>query len=264
MFSHYLDEKLESVNKCGLASIERTDIGNNSAVSRVSLTIALSLHYVGAVQAAREWYTRCRLAAVYDGDEATLAALMHSMAWMRISAGRIKGIEGEDAAQGDLVLVKSETVASYESLVGATNLPVLTPLLRAQECVLEERYMEAIDLVNLHYSEIGQSGYERLGPGLLADHAFCLSRLGRTDEAEALAMQARQRNFDILHSDDLVIVHTMLQRTFQELKIGPLAEQHGVEALRARQKLTSFRCEMAKVIEDLVKIASENKAYDSI
>lgn len=263
-FSHYLSEQPVMLVRHGTLAIDRTDIGNYSAISRISLTIALCLHYVGDVSAAQEWYTRCRLAAVNEGDEASLAALIHSMAWMRASTERVHQIAGDRRSTEGLVLIKSETVESYERLVGAKNLPALTPLLSAQEKILEGNYSAAIALIEMHTTDAGKQGFGRLTPGLLADQAYCLANLGRSAEAEVVAVHARQQSCEDLHSDDLVILHSTLYKTFSVLRNDELAEHHSEAMLNAIKKLRSFREELTGATKELVDRATANQSYDLV
>lgn len=261
-FSHYLSEQMELAIENGINAIEATESGNYSAISRVSLTIALCLHYVDKIASAREWYTRCRLAAVNDGDEATLAALMHSMAWMNVSKARYSDlIEGMSANERDLVSISSQTVESYEALIEARSLPALTLLLRAQDCITKADYSVAIKLIDENFPNASDQGYERLGPGLLADRALCLVRLGEMDEAKAVAMRAHACPCDVLHSDDLVIFHSTLQKTFEILQLNSLAESHRERLSAALKRLVEFRMKMSLAVSALMDVALKNKAY---
>lgn len=263
-FSYYLSEQPVMLVRYGISAIDRTEIGNYSAISRISLTIALCLHFVGDASAAQKWYTRCRLAAVNEGDEASLAALIHSMAWMRASTERVHQITDDRRTTEELVLIKSETVESYERLVGAKNLPALTPLLSAQEQILEGNYSAAIALIGMHITDAGKQGFGRLAPGLLADQAYCLANLGMSAEAEVVANHARQQSCEDLHSDDLVILHSTLQKTFSVLRNDELAEHHSKAMLNAIKKLRSFREELIGAAKELVGHATANQAYDLV
>lgn len=261
-FSHYLSEQIVLAMENGINAIEATEIDNYSAISRLSLTVALCLHYVDQIASAREWYTRCRLAAVNDGDEATLAALMHSISWMNASKARYSDlIDGGSANERDLVNITSQTVESYEALVGARNMPALTLLLRAQDCIAKGEYSAAIKLIDESSPNASDQGYERLGPGLLADRAYCLARLGDMDEAKVVAMRAHACPCDVLHGDDRVIFHSTLQKTFAAVRLDSLAESHREQLSAALARLLAFRVQLSEATNQLLGVALSNEAY---
>lgn len=260
--SSYLAEDLESVKSSSIDSIIMSDEENYSAISRVSLNVALCFHYGDDISSARSWYTRCRLAAVRDGDEATLAALMHSMGWMSISSKRNQALlEGGRVSQGDLVSITAETVKSYESLVGAENLPAMTPLLFAQNCLLEGKYEVAIEIIDEHCGAACNQGFGRLAPGLLADRAYCLAVIGRSREAENDAMRAVEMATKDLHSDDLAVFHSRLAATFSLLSISTHSQLHGEKAIEAWNKLDSFKKEMIYTAKAIEAVSEGSSAF---
>lgn len=260
--SSYLAEDLESFKSSSIDSIVMSDRGNYSAISRVSLNVALCFHYGDDISSARAWYTRCRLAAVRDGDEATLAALMHSMGWMSISSKRNQALmEGRRVSHGDLLSITAETVKSYESLVGAANLPAMTPLLFAQNCLLEGKYEVAIEIIDEHCGAAFNQGFGRLAPGLLADRAYCLAAIGRSREAEADAMRAVEMTIEGLHSDDLAVFHSRLAATFSLLKINAHSQAHGEKAIEAWNKLASFKREMIHTARAIEVFSEDSPAF---
>ena len=263
--SYYLSERLEMLESSSMHALERTDFGNNSAISRLSLTIALCYHYTGQVSIARKWYTQARIAAVNDGDEATLAAIIHSMAWMSISISRANHLVGGIASeQSDLLKVKAETVESWEMLVGATNLPALTPLLLAQQSIVGGHYSIAINLIDKYSIDAREQGFERLSPGLMADRAYCLLQLGRMPEAEATAREAHQLSREALHSDDLLILHSVLFEVFSKLQISSLENYHRGESVLAGDRLKRFKGEMSAAIERVANQAKKHIAFASL
>lgn len=260
--SSYLAEELENFKNSSIDSITFADEKNYSAVSRISLNIALCFHYVDDIPSARSWYTRCRLAAVRDGDEATLAALMHDMGWMSVSSRRNQALMGGGVVErGDLLSMKAETVNSYESLVGAESLPAMTPLLVAQDFLLVGKYEHTIELIDEHCAGACSQGFERLAPGLLADRAYCLAYIGRLREAEADALRAEAILSKELHSDDLAVFHSRMANTFSLLKITERARLHSEKATEAWRRLASFKRQMMNVTREIEMIAESNSAF---
>lgn len=261
-FSDYLSEQLKSLTDNSIDVIESVDDENYSAISRLSLNTALCFHYGGEVGAASDWYRRCRLAAVADGDEATLAALIHSMAWMSVSTKRNERLRGvAESARSPLLLTTAETVESYELLVGAENVPAMTPLLRAQDRILNGDPGGAIGLIDDHIDAACDQGFGRLAPGLLADRAHCLATLGHTADAKLDAIRASELPREHLHGDDLAVLHSRLASTFSMLDMDELGDFHRARASEAWEKLDIFKGEMvaaAKVIEDA---SASNSAF---
>ena len=260
--SSYLTEDLEYFRSSSIEAIRLCDNENCSAVSRVSLNVALCFHYGDDIPSARAWYTRCRLAAVRDGDEATLAALMHSMGWMSVSSKRNQALMvAERVAQSDLLSITAETVKSYESLVGAANLPAMTPLLFAQNCLLEGKYENAIGIIDEHCAAAYSQGFGRLAPGLLADRAYCLALMGRSREAETDARRADEMATEELHSDDLAVFHSRLAATFSLLGVSTRSQLHGEKAIDAWNKLAVFKREMIDVARAIEVVSASSSAF---
>lgn len=262
-FSYYLSEQLGPMLESGIAAIKKTDAANYSAISRQSLTIALCRHYIGEPVLARDWYTKTRLAALNDGDEATIAALIHSMAWMRVSTMRSRSdraLEGM-VAESDLLIVKAESVQSYEELVEAKSLPNLTPLLQAQELLVESHFEAALALLDEYAVELRSQGFQRLEIGLQADRAYCLAKLGRAADATRIAQQVCDSKNDTLHSDDLFIFHSTLQKTFHQLSSATECRKHEGEAAAAFEKMVRFKGQMKMVVNDMIEEARNNSAY---
>lgn len=263
--SYYLSEQLEQLGSSSIHALERADQENYSAISRLSLNLALCFHYTGQLPAARKWYTQARIAAVNDGDEATLAALIHSMAWMSLSSSRTTSLIGSaPQQQADLLMVKAETVESYETLVEATNFPALTPLLLAQEGIVSGNYSAAIELIDRYFDDAREHGFERLSPGLMADRAFCLLHMDQLPEAEAAARQAHQLSREALHSDDLVMLHSVLLEVFARLKETSLADHHREGLAIACERLKRFKADMSVTIERFVDQAKQYPIYASL
>ena len=261
--SGYLAEDIELFKNASIESIIFSDEENYSAISRVALNVALCFHYGDETSSARAWYTRCRLAAVRDGDESTLAALMHSMAWMSVSSRRNHALmEGGRVVESDLLSITAETVRSYESLVGAKNLPAMTPLLFAQDCLLEGKYEAVIEIIDEHCAAACSQGFERLAPGLLADRAYCLASIGRLLEAKNDAMKADEMTTEGLHSDDLAVYHFRLAATFALLEITARSRHHSEKAIEARNRLTSFKKEMIDTARAIDAISANNSAFE--
>ena len=198
---------------------------NHAARSRANLVGAQALHLAARPDLARPWYLRAREHAVADGDEATLNALLHNMAWLRMLAMRQVVLTGEgDASAGRHALMSAESNAHFGEMVGDSSWPELEPLLRAQIASLQGEAAAALGLYGEHLA--GATKSSRLQANLLADKAWCHVQLSQLDEARHCADVAVQSLTPETHVDDRAAAHSRLSQTFSVLGDEPSSAQH--------------------------------------
>ncbi len=186
------------------------------AIARTNLTIAQIFHLCGNAMKARDFYDRCRLACVNSSDDVMLAALIHNMAWLRMSLQRNEILQGVPTTEDRyMVEVSAESTRSYEGLIGAKSRDVMTPLLGAQVDIISERYHDAILAIDENLGSIGAQGLSRLNSVLIADRAYCRANIGDIDGAKFDALSARESISDGDHVDDLAILYARLSRVYE-------------------------------------------------
>ena len=175
---------------------------NHAARSRASLVIALAYHTAERLDLALPWYTRSREHAVSEGDETTISAVMHNMAWIRSNNMRKAALTGErDRGEGEHALMAAESTWNFDQLVGATSLDTYVPLLHAQILSLQGQPAQALELYKKHLQRGLTQGLDRVQGSLIADMAWCRVQVGELELAreDAIAAEAclePEGNFD--------------------------------------------------------------------
>jgi hypothetical protein len=200
---------------------------NHSALSRANLVVAHAYHLSGRLDLARPWYARAHEHATSEGDDATISALMHNMAWLRSAnlrqeklCGRILSPNGEHA------LASVESTLQFDSLVGATSLHALVPILRAQVLTMNGQFVDALALYVEYLTPSVQQGMGRLHANLLADQAWCRINLGQSEAAHVDALAAESLVDSRGQFDDRAPTHSRLAQVFSALNDSDSAMRH--------------------------------------
>lgn len=241
----------DSLQRC---LIDSTQL-NNQAKSRLALTIAQCFHVFGDIQSAKRWYTLSRLKALAYGDDVMLSALIHNMAWIRVSNARNEVLRGFSMSDSrDLIYLGAETTVAYEGLVGISSFGVMTPLLQAQVQILNEQYSFAEDLITRNIDNIENSGIGRVRASLLADRAYCRALVGSGDSALMDVKAALSLACDDIQIDDLAALHSRVALTYMAIDMEEQAQLHRVYANEKWTKFDIFRQDLlsiAKLADDV-------------
>lgn len=218
---------------------------NDQAKSRLALTIAQCFHVYGDVQSAKRWYTLSRLRALAYGDDVMLSALMHNMAWIRVSNARNEVLRGLTLSDSrELIYLGAETTVAYEGLVGISSFGTMTPLLQAQVQMLNGQYSSAEDIITRNMDMVANSGIGRVRAGLLADRAYCRALVGNGDAALVDVNAALSLARDDVHIDDLAVLHSRVSLTYTALGIEKQAQLHQIYANEDWAKFDNLRQEL--------------------
>lgn len=189
----YVDQRFEQMTY-HLTIVRNEDCSSfNDVHSRASLVTAQAYHWAERTDLARPWYARARRLATEVGDEATLSALMHNMAWLHAtSARRIAVGGGQNPGNLQRILLGAESTGNFDHHVGSTSLASLVPILRAHALVLLEQHTEALALFDEHLESALNEGLARSQCAVLAEVAWCRMHAGDKNQAmaEALATEA--------------------------------------------------------------------------
>lgn len=224
---------------------------DHAALARAGLVAAQVLHTAGRADLARCWYQSARHHATVDGDDATLSALMHNMAWAQLMLLRQAVLSGNAAGGGvpelAMTLQSFDQFDQFDELLGGALWRGFRPVLKAQVLSLQGDSAGALRLYKQHAIDVAgldgaQSGLSapgkngllpRLRATLLADKAWCLGVLGRAAEARACADIAAQSVDDDTQIDDRAAAHSRLAQLHAHLGDTLLAERHDAIARQA-------------------------------
>jgi len=243
------DTKLHALSAAWLAHMDYTQYDFNAMVrhvgealtlseasdhgvrSRACLVVAQAYHFGARYDLAQPWYAKARHHAADDGDEATLSALMHNMAWLHASHARQQMLThpGTSGVTPHM-LMSAESTGNFDVLVGTVSLDALLPILRAQILSLQGNSAEALALYERHLAQAMVQGLARMQGSLRADMAWCRLRLGDTRQAMQDARAAAQAAEHETDLDDRAAAHSRLAQVFAELDEARLAEDHAQRA----------------------------------
>lgn len=208
----------------------------HSARSRASLVIAEAYHWCERLDLALPWYSAARQHATAEGDEATLSALMHNMAWLRTAEARRRSVFGAvDADQARQARLGAESVDSFDQLIGTSSLNALVPLVRSQALILAEAFEPALELLAAHMEKARNEGLDRMACVFLADTAWCRLHTGDVQRARLEAGLALESITAETHVDDLAMTHSRLSQIHGSLGEVDLASRHDSAAKAAWQ-----------------------------
>jgi tetratricopeptide (TPR) repeat protein len=222
---------------------------NHGALARACVITAAAYHGFGTEAEAQPWYTRARSHASQEGDGVTLSSIMYNMAALRITNARLDEHFGTlDRVIARRALLGAESSTHLDMTVHTTALAPLSWIQRAQIlCVLDE-FSDALQLYEQHYDNAINQGLVCEEAQMQADRAWCLYRLGRSDEARVVARSAAAALTWATEVDSKAIAHAQLGRTFDALG---LTEESAVHAVEARRMYTLHRECAVKVCQAL-------------
>jgi hypothetical protein len=224
----------------------------HSARSRACLVVAQSYHLAGRMGLALPWYGRARDHALAEGDDATISALMHNMAWLRAQQLRISGSAIFDPPRDETyALLSADSVANFDWMIGSSSLGSLVPVLRAQILTARGEYAEALALYELHLVEAICEGMGRLQADMLADQAWCRLQLGQAKLAWSDALAAEACIDAHGHFDDRAIAHDRLAQVFAACGDSNKASLHTRLCAEAWSGHASFQQQILDALETL-------------
>jgi len=200
---------------------------DHAARSRACLVAAQCFHWANRFDLALPWYRNTRNHSISGGDQATVGALMHNMAWLRVIQARHASVSGsshrEEVCQ---ILSGAESLGHFDALTGMAPLASLVPVLRAHVLTLLERYAEARDLFIAHMESATAGGLQRLMGPALVDLAWCRVNVGDSAGARCDADDAQAGLSDSTHGDERAFIHGRLVQVYETLGILERAHHH--------------------------------------
>ena len=207
---------------------------HHGARSRASLVVAQSYHLAGNLDTALPWYVKARDHALEDGDDATISALMHNMAWLRSHELRKRFfLELAIDSSTEHALISAESTRNFNILIGSVSLNSLIPVLRAQILAVIGREAEALEIFEQHLNAALNEGMGRLQADLVADMAWCRLKSGQIDRAREDAFAAVACIDPAGHFDDRALAHGRLAQVFNILEDFDETARHRQMALEA-------------------------------
>ncbi|MEP7100922.1 MAG: hypothetical protein ABI781_10455, partial [Burkholderiales bacterium] len=251
----YLQVDFASMARHAAEALRLSVDDEHSVRSRVSLVIAQSYHLAGRLDLALPWYGLARSHAAADGDDATLSALMHNMAWLRAQRLRAAdcGLALEPTRIERHALLGADSTANFDSLIGSKSLRALVPILRAQILTVRKQYSEALGIFEVELQAAVRDGMGRLEADLLADQAWCRLQCGQRESALRDALLAETSINPTGHFDDRALAYGRLAQTFDALNQFDRAERTRRLAAVAWSGHVILQAEIVQILAPLVQ-----------
>jgi hypothetical protein len=223
----YVQHDTANMTRHLVQALQLAERDDHATRSRACLVAALGFHHAGRFDLALPWYHATRHHAASEGDDATLSALMHNMAWLRGSHAREASIfGGANAEEVRQALMGAESTEHFDAGLRTASLHSLVPILRAQILVVLDECEDALALYAEVLPSALQEGLARMEGFFRADVAWCRWRLGRDDEALDEARRAEELLGDAIDVDDRACAHGRLAQVFAALGDAATAARH--------------------------------------
>lgn len=243
-------------------ALELADATNLPALARACLVIGVAYHFAERLDLAQPWYVRSRECASAEGDEATLSALIHNIAWHRGNHAMHAAVFGGDAtAHARHAMAGADSTDNIGNWIGITALDALVPMLRAVVHSVQGEHAKALDLYQAHWLDAKRQGLGRMAANFLADMSWCRWSLGDTSGALRDAASASGNIDPSMHADDQAVAHGRLAQVYRAAGETSHALQH--EA-RARETWAAHQALQRRMVELLADLPTPKLASTGI
>ena len=229
----YLKLDIKSLKESIEDVLRLADSSDHNSLSRGCLVVAQSLHWADAFECALAWYKLAHSHALHEGDEATISAIMHNMAWQKLRLWRAEefGFSARKKKAFEHSLLGAQSAENFDILIGSTALDSLVPSAIAQTLTLRGEYGRALVIFD-QVLQIGlNQGLVRLHAELLADRAWCNLNLGFLDAAVNDSDAAEKLLCLNGPPDDSAFAHGGLARIFKAIGADKREEVHRAAAI---------------------------------
>ena len=229
---------IEAANVHVRSCIFLSNQSDDSIRSRVSLVVAQVMHLAGRYDLAKSWYIRANFHANREGDEATVGAILHNMAWLHMSNFRQAHFVTESMFVQDInILLSAESAKNFDLIFNVNTLAALEPILRAQIFSLRGQWFEALELYELYFCSPSIKGASRFLAISLADRTWCRLKIGEKSHIQEDIILVSRHLEGYIQIDERAAVYSRLSEIFEEL--GYLDEMNRYQQL-AKNSWRSF------------------------
>ncbi len=185
-------------------------VDDHEAQVRLAMVLANAFMITGDRVSSQVWFTKARGHAVKSGDQASLEALLYNR-----TAFGIASIRAEFCVQGD---VRVDLTIARKEVESTTNLQALTGinalvnhiyLWGARLSILECNYLTAIADLEIARRGAPFADYNFSQQMINLELTYCLSKLGRFDEALSIFDVIDLGSIDRLDLDERLVAASM-------------------------------------------------------
>ncbi|MEO8298669.1 MAG: hypothetical protein ABI574_12780 [Burkholderiales bacterium] len=205
---------------------------HHSARSRAALVLAGAYHFAGRENLAQPWYRQAREHAMTEGDGATLSSITYNLAALRVMQVRLDEMFGElDEAAARRALIGTESSAFLDQSTRTYALSAHSVMQRALVLSASSRYADALSLYDAQLSRALAEGLSISEALYQSDRAWCLTQLGRGDEALRAARTAASALAWSSEGEERAVAHALLARVFAPLGLPDDARRHAEQGV---------------------------------
>jgi len=244
--------RYESMAKAMEVCASALDADDGTAACRLALVLGDAFDFVSEGQIARQWYEDARITANRLGDQAAVGAITYNRAALHVSNGRVKRLSvGLTSAEVALISAEVRSAINYQTVARLSSLDHLLRSASVGAQMLEDRFGEASgSILSLIASSSVPTGSAELAL-LYADHALCLAKTGRGEQAQEMAKAASSVESSKFDPDDRALILNSLSEYSSAVGDHPSAsnslqlsrsalEEHQVTIRRLSALLTPF------------------------
>lgn len=225
----------------------------HEALGRASLVVADALSWSGERAQAKPWYRQARHHAIEDGDIAMQSVLLFNEAAFRVAALVMADCRGEqDAQETRFTAMTVESVATLDFGIGLQRLTSMVPLLRAEVCTVEQRWTDALALLEPNVRLAGVHGQARIAPKYLAEMAYCHASLGDTARSIEYLERALRDAVECTDQDDLFVLFSRAAAVTALAGQDSEAQAHRLRAARCLAEFQAFQGGLRTLVQELV------------
>lgn len=225
----------------------------HETLSRASLVMADALSWSGERAQSKPWYRQARHHAIEDGDIAMQSVVLFNEAAFRVAALVVADCRGEqDAQETRFMAMTVESIATLDFGIGLQRLTSMVPLLRAEVCTVEQRWADALALLEPNVRLAGVHGQARIAPKFLAEMAYCHARLGDTQRSIEYLDRALRDAGECTDQDDLFVLFSRATTVTALAGREAQAQAHRLRAARCLAEFLAFQDGLRPWVHDLV------------
>ncbi len=246
----YTNHKPAAMSTHVREALQFAAVEDHSVRSRACMVVAQALHFGSGLERASPWYAASHRHAVAEGDDLTIAALIHNRGWLqltRLGEGALRD-DGSEEIRSAISGISSSR--SYDRLIGAASIAVVAPLAQAQLFCTQGQPREALDLFEANALGDERNQY-RLASTMLADQAWCRMKLAQFDRALVDARASEAALTSRSNVDDRAATHSRLAEVYAALNDREAADRHAAAAARHWDEFRQIQAEMVAVLDGL-------------
>lgn len=217
---------------------------------RACLVVADMLAMADREESALQWFTRARAHASAIGDDASKSALNFNLSVLQSNLLRHAYLASTGPADARLAELRRAASENIDAALGVA-IDELSLFDRAQVLSLLDRPAEALEIYERLSPTAANAYAMREQPVRLAHEAWCLSRVGRAEEAVVVARAAEAALRESTQVDDVACCHSLLAKVFVAADEPAESARHASLAAAAWQRFADFQARCAGLAESI-------------